>query len=143
MEIFPKRHKGATTLLAALVEEAKHVKDPNTGEPMLHNEALGRARLIEGDFVKMWDEVKDCTVIYFNNYGGWFTTVSQTCTHTHTIRNGVGFKTAVSDEDRYAPALPSFPREVNSSEKTTLYCEMGGGHRWRIRKGKIYVRRFL
>lgn len=71
-----ERHNSATTLLAALIEESKAEKHPATGAVLLENEALGRARLMEGDFVDMWKEVKNSNVIYMNNYGRWFKFVS-------------------------------------------------------------------
>lgn len=71
-----ERHNSATTLLAALIEESKAEKHPGTGACLLENEALSRARLIEGDFVDLWGEVKDSNVMYLNNYGRWFKFVS-------------------------------------------------------------------
>lgn len=73
----PHRHKVAKQLLEALIVEAYTETDPRSaGVRLLDNDALGRARLLEGNFVDMWDAVKDCNVIYLNNYGRWFKFVS-------------------------------------------------------------------
>ncbi|CAM9797130.1 unnamed protein product [Ectocarpus sp. 6 AP-2014] len=64
VEVVRDRHQAAVRLYNMVKRE--------TAGTALDVSALAQVRLIEGDFVDKWDEIKDCTVIYFNNKRGWF-----------------------------------------------------------------------
>ncbi|CAN0455149.1 unnamed protein product [Ectocarpus sp. 12 AP-2014] len=64
VEVVRDRHQAAVRLYNMVKRE--------TAGTALDVSALAQVRLIEGDFVDKWDEIKDCTVIYFNNERGWF-----------------------------------------------------------------------
>ncbi|CAM9935033.1 unnamed protein product, partial [Ectocarpus fasciculatus] len=64
VEVVGERHQAAVRLYNMVKRE--------TAGTVLDVSALAQVTLIEGDFVDKWDEIKDCTVIYFNNERGWF-----------------------------------------------------------------------
>ncbi|CAM9090433.1 unnamed protein product [Ascophyllum nodosum] len=79
VEIVEKRHGVSVRLLGALrsVVAAAATEGDQEEDAKLHTEALNKARLIQGDFVEKWDQVKDSTVIYLNNSGAWFKAEAQ------------------------------------------------------------------